>query len=1542
MKSITCFLIILLFLFYSSLPAQQEIWIRTNGPETGVANSFARNTLGEVFVGTPNGFIYKSTDEGKNWEILNTETTPKWITCLLIPNGTNTLYAGTSGNGIFRSDDRGLTWTDISDHSAGMQYWQITAMTADANGHIFAGMWGEHGIYKSTDGGDSWFPVNTGLSLNGNSKVISFAFSKSGNIYVSAASSGVYMSTNGGDSWNSIGSLLPTIDKLRDIIYTQSDNLFIAIHGQGVFRTSNNGSTWTDVTNGMSTLNMTLLNITPDGGILCGNYSDVYLSTDEGASWNQIDQNVTVSRSEAIFSFQSDNPIVLMGTLGQGIFRTENYGGSWTEANNGFVNPEINDLEWIPNNNVYTTGAVAAATQDHVFFAAVNESKWERKNAGLPSRIINDIAVYEDGMVQYAATSSGLARSADGGGTWNVLTNGIPDNETYNAVGIDKNNGNIYAQRTGCGVYISTDYGSQWMLSDTASLNFNTYTRATDIVIDNAGQIYMATYDYSNPQGVYRSSTYGNSWNQINSGLPNLNIECMAIDNEGIIYAGLGYNGVYKFIAGTGNWEQVNTSSLGFVNSITFNSAGHIFAGTITGIQRSIDGGKTWERLDSGIPATTSIQELCRDTLDFIYAGGEGMGVFKTSKSTTVPTPALVAPNNNEQAVPTSLNLSWQYIAEAAEYQLQVALSPDFQNIQLDQTGITEAYQNVMNLTHNTKYYWRVRAWNSFAVSNWSETFIFTTFQEGPQLILPANNAIDINPKVSFAWAAAGGAESYELQVSFDETFATIEHNLHSLTTNEAQIADLGFDKTYFWRVRSIFNNGASDWSEIFTFKTVRSGPVLVYPENNDPGVSVFTDFRWRSMFNAINYQLQVASDSLFTNLTVNYDNINGTEQLVKELVYARSYYWRVRAHFDDGSSAWSEVRAFTTLPAGPGLIYPLNNETGVPRDITFSWSAISSAVNYHFQVSTDESFTSVENEQYAITELSFSLQSFAYSNTYFWRVRGSYDNGNYSDWSEVWSFRTLLAPVNLNAPSDNQTDVTLPVAFSWQGQPNATSYRLQVSNEDDFDSIIIINETSIVETSFQTAALDFGTHYFWRAAANDGEKAGEWSSVWQFDTQAYPNSIAVNTTIEFPTYNEPKAYKAADYRLFGLPGSSDIPIEEIFGSGAGEQWIAYYDEYDINNAGNLFVKYVQDDGRFRFTQGRGFWILKKGPLGINMDIKSALLNDHNQANISLHGGWNIIVNPFPFAISWQAVCEVNGLGSPPLYRFDGSFNVSSMLEPYQGYYIDNSFGMSDILVPYLQAMGKIAASSNELNWRLDIALYSGTLEDAAAWLGISDISQAEIDELDYRKPRAIGLVPRLYFDRSAWGEKWASMASDIRPDIADKEIWNFDVEAPAGDKARLSFTDLENIPAEYEVYLIDRSKLRSIDLRLESDYVFTPVTSHSKFAVIIGNETAVEEELQAIIPKEFILGSNYPNPFNPETVIPIELAEAGRLKIIIYNILGEEVRTLFQGSLETGRYQFTWDGTNQAGKRCPSGIYLYHVQGDNGIKATKRMVLMK
>ena len=85
-----------------------------------------------------------------------------------------------------------------------------------------------------------------------------------------------------------------------------------------------------------------------------------------------------------------------------------------------------------------------------------------------------------------------------------------------------------------------------------------------------------------------------------------------------------------------------------------------------------------------------------------------------------------------------------------------------------------------------------------------------------------------------------------------------------------------------------------------------------------------------------------------------------------------------------------------------------------------------------------------------------------------------------------------------------------------------------------------------------------------------------------------------------------------------------------------------------------------------------------------------------------------------------------------------------------------------------------------------------------------------------------------------------------------------------------------------------------------------------------------------------FQLFQNYPNPFNPTTIIEIYLPEANRVTLKIYNILGEEVSTLFSGQLFSGDYKFQWDARNYS-----SGIYYYQIQAGD-YQETKKMVLLR
>ena len=108
----------------------------------------------------------------------------------------------------------------------------------------------------------------------------------------------------------------------------------------------------------------------------------------------------------------------------------------------------------------------------------------------------------------------------------------------------------------------------------------------------------------------------------------------------------------------------------------------------------------------------------------------------------------------------------------------------------------------------------------------------------------------------------------------------------------------------------------------------------------------------------------------------------------------------------------------------------------------------------------------------------------------------------------------------------------------------------------------------------------------------------------------------------------------------------------------------------------------------------------------------------------------------------------------------------------------------------------------------------------------------------------------------------------------------------------------------------------------------------------------ALERLMNTTTPPETLLLPNYPNPFNPETWIPYDLAEDSEVEIHIYNLKGESVRRLSFGFQGAGTYRTRsraayWDGRNAVGEPVASGVYFYTLRAGQ-IKATRRMVILK
>ena len=85
----------------------------------------------------------------------------------------------------------------------------------------------------------------------------------------------------------------------------------------------------------------------------------------------------------------------------------------------------------------------------------------------------------------------------------------------------------------------------------------------------------------------------------------------------------------------------------------------------------------------------------------------------------------------------------------------------------------------------------------------------------------------------------------------------------------------------------------------------------------------------------------------------------------------------------------------------------------------------------------------------------------------------------------------------------------------------------------------------------------------------------------------------------------------------------------------------------------------------------------------------------------------------------------------------------------------------------------------------------------------------------------------------------------------------------------------------------------------------------------------------------------NYPNPFNPDTVIRFALAEAAEVQLVIYNSLGQQIRVLMHTYQLSGIYDVRWNGRDDFGREVGAGVYLYRLQAD-GQAIVGKMVLLK
>jgi photosystem II stability/assembly factor-like uncharacterized protein len=251
------------------------------------------------------------------------------------PATPGTLYAGTRSGGVFKSTDAGTSWAPMN---AGLTNLDVRALAIDPKtpSTLYAGT-ERGGVFKSTDGGVSWAPASAGLT---DLLITALAIDPEtpSTLYAGTFFAGVFKSTDGGTSWAHMSTGLDgfALGALA-IAPTNPSTLYAGLGLGGLFKSTNGGASWVPMNTGLpdppGILALAIDPTTPSTLYVFA--PDVFKSIDGGTSWTSMGfVDTVIVRALAVDFFESDT--VYAGTDFGGVLRSQN-GGAWTAMNQGLT-----------------------------------------------------------------------------------------------------------------------------------------------------------------------------------------------------------------------------------------------------------------------------------------------------------------------------------------------------------------------------------------------------------------------------------------------------------------------------------------------------------------------------------------------------------------------------------------------------------------------------------------------------------------------------------------------------------------------------------------------------------------------------------------------------------------------------------------------------------------------------------------------------------------------------------------------------------------------------------------------------------------------------------------------------------------------------------------------------------------------------------------------------------------------------------------------------------------------------------------------------
>ena len=463
----------------------------TNGPYGGLVTVLAVDpqTPANLYAAGFSG-VFKSADGGGTWTRSSDGIPNPSVDALAIDPATpTTLYAGLRQGQVVKSTDGAASWAVLANSPS-----IVTALAIDpqATGTIYAGQ-DQNGLQKTTDGGATWssigvatlpsFPTFSALIVDPDTPTT---------VYAGESSNGIFKSTDGGVTWAAAntGMTGPVFQVLSMAIDPKTPSTLYAVvltsGNPGLFKSTDSGGTWTNIlANGTNIIETVAVDPKTPSTIYVGQFvgtgASALISTNGGSTFTPIQTGMPSKTSVDVFAIDPATPAKVYAGTGNGVYKTTNSGGAWSETINGLALTNVTAVAVDP---ATPTTIYAGTSASGLFKSTDNGGSWASINTGIGNTGNGSCLVpYFSALAidpvttttVYAATqctdSKGVYESVDGGAHWSVAATGLPQFHDIYGLAIDPlTTSTLYAAAGNSGMYTSTNGGGSWSADAAHSL----------------------------------------------------------------------------------------------------------------------------------------------------------------------------------------------------------------------------------------------------------------------------------------------------------------------------------------------------------------------------------------------------------------------------------------------------------------------------------------------------------------------------------------------------------------------------------------------------------------------------------------------------------------------------------------------------------------------------------------------------------------------------------------------------------------------------------------------------------------------------------------------------------------------------------------------------------------------------------------------------------------------------------------------------------------------------------------------------------------